>query len=170
MSDGLPTLQLRAFIALTAAVAASALLVALLPGAPAALRATLAFRLQPEPASIVDAVGILAANAKAAGVLIAGAALVRGRTSRLIFDVLLTAMLAGNMALVGAALGAYGPDLMPWLVHLPLELAGLAVPAGAYLHARRAGPCPHVLLATTAFAGVLLTVAALVETYLTPHL
>ena len=169
MSGPLITLQLRALMAMAGMIAVSALLVAALPGAPTAVRATLAFRLQPQVVTLADAVSLAATNAKAAGLVLLGALAARDRVTRTVFDVLLTVLLAGNMAIIGAALGAYGPQLLPWLVHLPLELAALAVPAAAYVCARSARLRPCRLLATTALTVALLAVAALVETYLTPH-
>jgi hypothetical protein len=157
-------------VALAVVIALGAVTVAALPGLPAALRGALGFRLGPETASLATAISLLTANAKPAGLLLLGALAARDRLIRPIFDVLLAALLATNMALIGAALGAYGPRLVPWLVHLPVELAALAIPAGTYLHARRARLRPCVLLATAALTGAALLIAALVETYLTPHL
>jgi hypothetical protein len=148
----------------------SALLVAALPGAALTVRDALGFRLQPQAAGLADTVDIATANAKVAALALVGALLARDRIARAGFDVLLTVVLTGNMAVIGAALGAYGPQLGPWLVHLPLELAALATPAGAYLQARRTRIRHLALLTIAALTCALLAVAALAETYLTPHL
>ena len=78
----------------------------------------------------------------------------------------LSALLAANAGLVGAALGAYGTRLaVVTAAHLPEELAALSLAGGAYMHARR-HPVRAVALAVVATACALLVViAATLETY-----
>lgn len=84
-------------------------------------------------------------------------------------DGLLTTCIIVNTLQVGAALGAYGAPLLPYLPQLPVEWAGLALGASAWLVQRR-----RALTVTEGFgllaliASVLLCSAAL-ETVAVPH-
>jgi hypothetical protein len=93
-----------------------------------------------------------------------------GKTRRrLVIDVLLTADLLAQTAIVGAAFGAYGSRLLAFIPHLPLEWLALAISTSVWLAARR-GAVPLVELATAgAASAVALLVAGAVETYATPH-
>ena len=90
----------------------------------------------------------------------------QGRAWRLLGDLITAAVMLANAALVGAALGSWGERLLPYLPHLPLELAALACSSAAWW-SRRGDPRPawrpaaHVLC--------LAVLAALVEVYATPH-
>lgn len=76
--------------------------------------------------------------------------------------------MGANVALVGAALGAHGLALGPWLAHLPLEWTGLAVALGAYLRARGGRPPVAAMARRLGLAALLLAAAAAVETWATP--
>lgn len=90
--------------------------------------------------------------------------------ARTLTDVALIGNLALNTILVGAALGRYGPPLVPWLPHLPVEWAALAVAASGWLGARSGAIAGGRALASrlVLFLALLLTAAAL-ETYAVPH-
>jgi hypothetical protein len=95
-----------------------------------------------------------------------------GRITRHVGDVVVAAIVAGNAALIGVALGRYPTRLPAYLPHLPLEDEALAIAAGAWLARRRpARPGSSVpSLARTATLTLLVTIAAaIVETYAVPH-
>jgi hypothetical protein len=84
-------------------------------------------------------------------------------------DGLLTACIIVNTLQVGAALGAYGAPLLPYLPQLPVEWGGLALGASAWLvQRRRALTVAEGLGLLALIAGVLLCSAAL-ETVAVPH-
>jgi hypothetical protein len=64
----------------------------------------------------------------------------RHRLTIRIADTVLLGTLTANVLPVGAALGAYGTALLPYVPQLPAEWAGLALGSGAWLVQRRA-PC-----------------------------
>ena len=93
----------------------------------------------------------------------------RHRIGRQIADTALLACIIVNTLPVGAALGAYGPALLPYIPQLPLEWAGLALGASAWLiQRRRALTVSEGLALLALIAGVLLC-AAVVETVTVPH-
>lgn len=155
--------------ALVAATAIGATAIAAVPGAAPGARTLFAFAFEPRPGSLADAAAVLQANLGVAAIALLGCLIARQRLVRVVFDGALACVLGLNMLLIGAAIGAYGARTAAWLVHLPLELGGLALAAGAYRLARRgelSGP-----QAGAALAGVvgLLVAGALVETFLTPQ-
>ena len=84
-------------------------------------------------------------------------------------DGLLTACIILNTLQVGAALGAYGAPLLPYLPQLPVEWGALALGASAWLVQRqRALSVPEGLRLLALIAGVLLCAATL-ETVAVPH-
>ena len=105
----------------------------------AGVRALLDLRLRPLGCSPAEAFTIAANNLRLAAAPLVGAIVLAERPRlRLPLDVLLTALLVVNGALVGAVLGAYGGDVSARLLpHGPLELAGFSVAGGVYLAARR---------------------------------
>lgn len=80
-------------------------------------------------------------------------------------DALIAGHLAGQGLLVGFAVGEYS-GLWRYLPHLPIEWLALSIPATAWLTARKGHPvaAARSLLLT----GLLITGAALVETYGVP--
>lgn len=89
--------------------------------------------------------------------------------ARRLADLLLACWLLANLAPVGAALGAYGAHLLPFIPQLPLEWAGLALGASAWRMERRSPISPRARAgAATLIAGLLLGAGAL-ETYGVPH-
>ena len=95
-----------------------------------------------------------------------------GRLTRHIGDLVVAALVAANAALIGFALGRYPGQLPPYLPHLPLEDAAVAIAAGAWV-ARRiptvAGTPAPSLARTAALTAAVTIAAAIVETYAVPH-
>jgi hypothetical protein len=147
----------RAVGLLWGATAAGALTIALTPGAAGATRHALQFELAAHRGTPTELVGIFATNLRLV-VLLALTAVAR-RRHRCI-AIALAGVAIANALLVGAAAGAYGPAALPYLVHLPLEWAAFASALALTTH--RDGR--RLSLAT-----LLLLVAALCETYLTPQ-
>ena len=86
-----------------------------------------------------------------------------------IADGALLACIILNTLPVGAAVGAYGTAALPYLPNVPLEWAGLALGASAWLvQRRRALTVPEGLGLLVLAVGVLLCAAAL-ETVAVPH-
>lgn len=93
----------------------------------------------------------------------------RHRLARQVADTVLLACIIVNTLPVGAALGAYGPALLTYVPQLPLEWAGLALGASAWLiQRRRALTVPDGLAILALTFGVLLC-AAVLETLAVPH-
>jgi hypothetical protein len=88
--------------------------------------------------SSAEAFTIAANNLRLAAAPLLGALVVtRQPALRAPLDVLLSALLLVNAALVGAVLGAYGGDVGARLLpHGPVELAGFSAAGGVYLAAR----------------------------------
>lgn len=128
------------------------------------------------PATAREAAAIFAHNARALlglfGLLLIAQSAARnpGRPSRVqlalraIAEVILSGVLAANMLVVGAALGAYGTRMVrAMLPHGPVELAAFAVAIALYLQGRtRPLPARQLLVAGAGSAG-LLAGAALLE-------
>jgi Stage II sporulation protein M len=115
-----------------------------------------------------EAAWIATHNAKYAAGALACALLVPWlpRWARLVSDYVLAAMLALNAGTIGVAFGAYRWRAVAATVpHLPVELAGLSLAGGAYLHARGQPLSARALVATTAGCASLLAAAAVIETY-----
>ena len=93
----------------------------------------------------------------------------RAQVSRRIADAILSTALLANVLPVGAALGAYGPPLLPYLPQLPLEWAGLAVGASAWLLQRRKPLTVSEGLALTTLIAALVLGAGIAETFGVPH-
>lgn len=84
-------------------------------------------------------------------------------------DAVLAGCIVVNVLPVGAALGAYGPQLIPYVPQLPLEWAGFALGVSAWLLTRRAGlTLAQAITLAALMTGVLLCAGAL-ETFAVPH-
>jgi hypothetical protein len=123
-----------------------------------------------------DVLRLLVANARVVALpLAAGAVLtVAPGASRLalrrMFDLIIAATVALNGFVLTTAIAGYGLGrLAPWIPHWPLEATAVATAAGAYLRARHRRMPTRALLTATAATAALLSGAALVETYATPH-
>jgi hypothetical protein len=139
------------------------------PGLAADVRHALALRFQSTDASASGAAAIAVVNLKVLAPALLGAVVVTHEPRmRVVFDAILVGVATINAALIGAALGAYIPRILPWLLHLPLELTALAAALGTYAGARgkRASGEP-VKTCTVAVTFVLL--AAITEEYTSPH-
>ncbi len=99
------------------------------------------------------------------GVLVAE----NNRRARRAADAALVACMLANTVPVGAALGAYGASLIPYIPQLPIEWAGLAIGYGSWLIQRRRAVSVHQRLQWVALTIVVLLVAAALESYAVPH-
>ena len=162
---------LRVWFGLWVLSVTSAVGTALVPALRDGVQSWLALRLEPHAADGGYLVGIVVHNLRAAGwpLLVAARAARWPSRGRFIAATLVTTAATVNVVPVGAALGAYGAAVIPYLTHLPLEWAALSIPLGACLAARHQQPSVRQLaLAAGAFCVLVLT-AGLAETYLTPH-
>jgi hypothetical protein len=172
---GLPAAWLYAYTTVWIATLAAAALVAL-AGQPLALPVRhllgLALTAHRNPPPRIEHVLALAAHniPIAAWPLLLGLmGAHRHRLATHIADGVLLACIILNTLPVGAALGAYGARLLPYLPQLPLEWAGLALGASAWLvQRRRALTVPEGLGLFALIASVLLC-AAVLETVAVPH-
>lgn len=148
---------------------AVAVLTATVPGAPAALRDAFGFRLADHRGvSLADAATYFTTNLRVTTSILV-AAWVRPRCpAAALLDLTVAVMLAANVALVGAVLGAYGVAALPWLIHVPVEWAAVGVAVGGYAAARRRGIGLVGLAYSFFLAVVLLAAAASIETWWTP--
>ena len=153
-----------------AAVAAGAAMAVAAAGLADDARAQLQFDftgIQRTPAAVVE---IALHNLRlAAGVLVCAALVPSlGRRARHAVSTLFATVLVLNAAAIGVAIAAYGEQLLAATrLHLPLELAGLALAGGTYLQALRQPLRPLALTLVGASCLALLLAAAAVETYLT---
>ncbi len=120
------------------------------------------------PAEVTD---ILLANLTVLVVplMLAGAAAGRPGPWRIAGDLATAGIVAANSLAVGAALALHGAVLLPYLPHLPVEAAALAVACSAW-STQRTGRRPMTLTSTLVAVVVLAIAAALLEVYATPHL
>jgi hypothetical protein len=93
----------------------------------------------------------------------------RHRLARQIADTVLVACIIANTLPVGAALGAYGSTLLPYIPQLPLEWAGLALGAAAWLVQRQRAISVREGLQWLGLIALLLLCAAVVESVAVPH-
>jgi hypothetical protein len=150
-------LALRCYAALWAVTLAAGALVATVPGAAGSARGRLALELAGGGARSIATFSALALD----NALVCGwPALLRllGLWELPAVSVLVGASLALNAGVVGAALGAYGPPLVPYVVQLPIEWLALALGAAAWFGAVRSGWFVLAVLA-----------AAALETWATPR-
>jgi hypothetical protein len=89
--------------------------------------------------------------------------------ARAVGDALVAGQLLWHGAMVASAL-VQQPVMWRYLPHLPLEYTALAIPAAAWLRARRERPAPNAgeLLGLVGAVVALLVGAAILETYLVP--
>jgi hypothetical protein len=173
----------RAAAVIAGVVLAFAALVAAAVAAFAAgdVRDALGFGFASVPRTLREAVTIFVSNARLMGVVGAttlivqsawiaawGEALGRGsRILRAVADVWLVAAVAFNVAVVGAAVGAYGVRMVvAMLPHGPPELAAYALGLTLYVRARRELLPVAVIARLAAWALGLLAVSAFLETFL----
>lgn len=174
-----PRAYARMLFALLLTPLALGVVLHLAPGLAQPAQRLLPLALSPGHASAAQALELLATNLRAAALpLLGSVALValqqhpQGRGQlRALLDVLVGFNLAANALLLAVAIAGYGPlRLAPWLPHLPVEFTALSIAATAYLRGRTAGAITYCQLSGVAgLVAVLLIVAALLETYATPH-
>lgn len=93
----------------------------------------------------------------------------RHRLATRVADGLLLACIIVNTLQVGAALGAYGARVLPYLPQLPLEWGGLALGASAWLVQRRRAITVREGLVWFALIVFVLLCSAVLETVAVPH-
>jgi hypothetical protein len=172
---GLPATWLHAYAVIWIATLAPAALVALV-GQPLALPArhllALALTAQRNPPPHVGHVLAVAAH----NIPIASWPLLLGvlgahhhRLATHIADGVLLACIIVNTLPVGAALGAYGGAVLPYLPHLPLEWGGLALGASAWLVQRRQALTVSEGIGLFLLIACVLLCAAVLESVGVPH-
>lgn len=172
---GLPGAWLRAYALIWIAMLGGATLLALAGGwlTPRA-RHLLGLRLEPQgnpPPRVEHILALAAHNIPIAtwplllGVLGAH----RDRLATGLGDAVLLACILLNTLPVGVAVGAYGGPLLPYVPQLPLEFAGLALGASAWLVQRRRTLTVYEGLVWFALTAAVLLCAAVVETVAVPH-
>jgi hypothetical protein len=157
---------------------ATGLALRLAPGLPELARQLVPLGLQPGPADLGQAFGLIASNLKAVALPLLGAlALVASQHQpktrkqlRAALDVLLGLSVVSNVALLILATAGYGPvRLAPWLPHLPFEFTAMVLALGGYRRARHAEISHHQLAGRAGAAIALVALAAVLETFATPH-
>jgi hypothetical protein len=168
MTAARPRLQsaLRLAAGALAAITVGALLIAALGAAPW-VREQLDFRFAGPARRPAAAIDIAATNGcLAAAPLLSAWAVQRRPGLRVPLDASLGILAAANVAVMAAALGAYGLQLLGSVaLHGALELGGFAVCAAAYLAARHHALSRDAVVGASVLALALLAAAALVETY-----
>jgi hypothetical protein len=123
------------------------------------------------PPSVGHAVALAAHNLPVAAwpLLLGTAGACRSRRRRLLADTTVIACLTINVLQVGAALGAYGTSLIPYLPQLPFEWAALAIGATYWITRRHHPLTLRDGLVGFALISCTLTVAAVLETAAVAH-
>lgn len=149
-------------------IVAIAALVVMFTGLADETRGTLRFGFGGLEHSPAEVARIALYNARVAGGTLLCAAVtprVGMRVRRLVF-VLLATVLTCSAAAVGIAIGAYGDRAISAIaVHLPVEFSALSLAGGAYMQACRQALDARDLVVAGAATGLLLVVAATLETY-----
>ncbi len=91
------------------------------------------------------------------------------RLARHVTDGFVLVWLVANTLPVGAALGAYGVAVVPYLPHLPLEWGGLALGVSSWLAQRRWALTVREGIGVFALIVCVLLCAAALETFAVPH-
>lgn len=170
---GLAKTWLRAYVGvwtLTFVLAAGAAVGTV--GVRASVRHVLGLTLEPDPAPQLGHVLDLAAHnipIVSWPLLLGVFDLHRSRLGRGFADSMVAAYVVANVLPVGAALGAYGSVLVPYVPQLPLEWGGLALGACGWLAQRREALSLREALGLFALIVGVLVCAAVVETVAVPH-
>ncbi len=93
----------------------------------------------------------------------------RHRLAQRLADILVVACMIVNVVPAGAALGAAGSALLPYIPQLPFEWAGLALGASAWLVQRKRALTVAEGLAVLAMTTGVLLVAGVFESVVAPH-
>lgn len=156
-------------LATATTVAAFAAATVTLSGLSGEMRRTLRFGFAGVEHSPAEMARITLNNARVAGgtLLCAVIAPKLGSRARRHVFVVLASVLTCSAAAVGTAVGAYGIRAIAALaLHLPVEFTALSLAGGTYMHACKRALNTRELAATAAVVGVLLIVAATLETYM----
>jgi uncharacterized membrane protein len=134
------------------------------------LQLKLSARTNPPP-SVGRALELAAHNVSVAAwpLLLGVAGAHRHHLTRTLGDWALLASIALNTLLVGAAVGAYGLRLAPYVPQLPVEWAAVALGAASWLAHRHTPPSIPDGLLRLAVIAVLLLISAALETWAVPH-
>ena len=176
---GIATL-LTGFLAVIAVAAAVVHL-----AAAAEVRDWLGFTFSGVPGTAEQALEIFINNARlliaaiAACVVLQGSALIDPEADRQpprwqstavhICDVVLGTLAVANLAVIGAAIGAYGDRVVKHLLpHGPVEALAFAIALALYVRSRRGPVARRDFLRLAGLALAVLIVAALLETFVTP--
>ena len=166
---------LAAYTALWLSTLGAAALVLLSgPGASETVRRALGLTLTPAdnpPPTLGHVLGLAAHNLPVAAwpLLLGLSGAARSRRARRATDALVLACAAANTIPVGAAIGAYGAHLLPYIPQLPLEWAALASGYGSWLLQRQRALDTRRRLAWLGLTSVLVLLAAAVETAAVPQ-
>jgi hypothetical protein len=165
---------LGAYSAIWAATFGASLTVAVVGPLQGPVRDVLGLRLQADrtPAPGLGHVFVLSAHnlpVAAWPVLLGIAGAHRQEVARHLADALMAGCTAVNLLPVGAALGAYGPALLPYIPQLLFEWAALALGASAWLLQRRQALTARQAAALLTLTASVLICAATVETVAVPH-
>jgi hypothetical protein len=172
---GLPATWLHAYAAIWIATLAPAAIVALV-GRPLVLPVrhwlalALMARLNPSP-EVGYVFALAAHNIPIASwpLLLGVLGAHRHRLATHIADGVLLACIIVNTLPVGAALGAYGGAVLPYLPHLPVEWGGVALGASAWLAQRRQALTVSEGIGLFVLSAGVLVCAAVIETVAVPH-
>lgn len=136
----------------------------------AALDLTLT-RAHNRPASVAHTLALAAHNTPIAAwpLLLGLARIENSRRARRAADIVVLACMVVNATPVGAALGAYGTRLIPYIPQLPVEWAGLALGYGSWFVQRRRTVSGQERLRMLGLLILVLVLAAALETYAVPH-
>lgn len=154
---------------------AAAVIAFLIAGYPpvqhfAAEQLSLSLRPAPQP-RVGDVVAFFVANFRHGGWMLLVALILPPRMSwrfATTLDTVVGAVVLLNVMVVAAAIAVAGTELLPFVPHLPVEWAGLAVAAGGWIRAR-CGASRREVVAHLAVFTVLIALAAGVEVYAVPH-
>lgn len=141
-------------------------------GVRASVRHLLGLSLKPDPAPQLGHVLDLAAHnipIVSWPLLLGVLGLHSSRLGRGFADSMVAAYVVANALPVGAALGAYGTALLPYVPQLPIEWGGLALGACGWLVQRRQPLSVREGLGLFALIVGVLVCAAVVETVAVPH-
>jgi hypothetical protein len=172
---GLARMWLHAYAAVWAATLTAAAIIALVGQPLAALVRRvlgLALSAQRNPPPHVGHVLALAAHniPIAAWPLLLGVlGAHRHRLATHVADGVLLACIIANTLPVGAALGAYGTAVLPYIPQLPLEWGGLALGASGWLVQRRRALAASEGIGVFVLIACVLLCAAALETVAVPH-
>lgn len=160
----------RAYFVLWATTLAIALAVVILPGLSEYVRRALDLTFQSASDTIPDALTIWINNSATCLIPIFLLLLTdpsRGGLRLIIPVGILIASVVPSVVIVGTAIGAYTDRIVPYLIHLPLEWAALALPLSLWPAALDA-PLPRRTLGSAALLTLAFTLsAALVEVFVT---